>query len=186
MVATFRQPFDLLAETTVTAGRAAADGTGGSTKTEIWLCRQSGANSSLEAEFHVHREETGNFIKYRGFGRLTSRKRAVFQYITDEIPYAQEQGIFSILAGNIRETSGTLSGSILAFQGLGCGIASDRRFRVRVLVLGTQHHAVSMQQNTTECRHRGRMGKDDRAKRSRALGRLTMHAPSGIPVLRTR
>ena len=37
VVATFRQPFDLLAETAVSAGRAAADGTGGSTKTEIWL-----------------------------------------------------------------------------------------------------------------------------------------------------
>ena len=40
MTATFRQPFDLLAETAVSAGRAVADGTGGSTKTEIWLGRQ--------------------------------------------------------------------------------------------------------------------------------------------------
>ena len=61
------------------------------------------------------------------------------------------------------ERSGILSGSILAFQGLGCGIALDRRFRVRVWVLEAQHHAMSMQQNTTGCRHRGRMGKDNRA-----------------------
>ena len=40
VIATFRQPFDLLAETAVSAGRAAADGTGGSTKTEIWLSKE--------------------------------------------------------------------------------------------------------------------------------------------------
>src|SRR5262249_49245068 len=37
VVANFRQPFDLLAETTVEAARAVADETAKTTKTEIWL-----------------------------------------------------------------------------------------------------------------------------------------------------
>jgi site-specific DNA recombinase len=37
VVATFRQPFDLLAETTATAARVAADETAKTAKTEIWL-----------------------------------------------------------------------------------------------------------------------------------------------------
>jgi site-specific DNA recombinase len=37
VVATFRQPFDLLAETTLTAARAAAGETAKTAKTEIWL-----------------------------------------------------------------------------------------------------------------------------------------------------
>jgi hypothetical protein len=37
VIATFRQPFDLLAETAVTAARAAADDGAKSAKTEIWL-----------------------------------------------------------------------------------------------------------------------------------------------------
>jgi hypothetical protein len=37
VIATFRQPFDLLAETAVTAARAAADHGAKSSKTEIWL-----------------------------------------------------------------------------------------------------------------------------------------------------
>jgi hypothetical protein len=39
-----------------------------------WLCRQSGANSSLKAEFPVHREETGNFSKNRGFRAIDVAK----------------------------------------------------------------------------------------------------------------
>ncbi len=35
--ATFRQPFDLLAETTAIAARSAADGGANSAKSEIWL-----------------------------------------------------------------------------------------------------------------------------------------------------
>jgi hypothetical protein len=37
VIATFRQPFDLLAETAVTAARAAANDGAESAKTEIWL-----------------------------------------------------------------------------------------------------------------------------------------------------
>jgi site-specific DNA recombinase len=37
VVATFRQPFDLLAETAVSAARAAAGETAKTAKTEIWL-----------------------------------------------------------------------------------------------------------------------------------------------------
>jgi site-specific DNA recombinase len=37
VVATFRQPFDLLAETAVAAARAAADVTAKTAKSEIWL-----------------------------------------------------------------------------------------------------------------------------------------------------
>jgi len=39
VVATFRQPFDLLAETAVIAARAAAGATAGTARTEIWLGR---------------------------------------------------------------------------------------------------------------------------------------------------
>jgi hypothetical protein len=76
----------LLAETAASAGRAAADGTGGSTKTEIWLWRQSGANSSPHANSLFAGKKQGISAKIGVFGRLTSRKCAVFQYITDEIP----------------------------------------------------------------------------------------------------
>ena len=37
MVATFRQPFDLLAETTAIAAHQEAGGTANSAKSEIWL-----------------------------------------------------------------------------------------------------------------------------------------------------
>jgi site-specific DNA recombinase len=37
VVATFKQPFDLLAETAVMAARATADEAGKSAKSEIWL-----------------------------------------------------------------------------------------------------------------------------------------------------
>lgn len=37
VVATFRQPFDMLAETAVTAARAAGSQTAKTVKTEIWL-----------------------------------------------------------------------------------------------------------------------------------------------------
>ncbi|HWE19686.1 MAG TPA: hypothetical protein VG758_21305, partial [Hyphomicrobiaceae bacterium] len=40
------------------------------------------------------------------FGRPTSQKVAVVQGVSDQIPYAREQGIFSLAAGNIRERSG--------------------------------------------------------------------------------
>ena len=74
VIATFRQPFDLLAEIAVSAGRAAADGTGGLTKTEIWLCRQSAANSSPNCNFPVRREETGNFSKIGRFWAIDVAK----------------------------------------------------------------------------------------------------------------
>ena len=47
VVATLRQPFDLLAETTLSASRVAVDETSKSAKTEIWLRTQSAANWSL-------------------------------------------------------------------------------------------------------------------------------------------
>ena len=75
VIATFRQPFDLLAETAVSAGRAAADGTGGSTKTEIWLCRQSQANRSPEGIFPVRWERTGNFSENRVSGATDVAKK---------------------------------------------------------------------------------------------------------------
>jgi site-specific DNA recombinase len=40
VVATFREPFDMLAETTLSAARAAADEKAESPKTEIWLRKQ--------------------------------------------------------------------------------------------------------------------------------------------------
>jgi site-specific DNA recombinase len=46
VVATFRQPFDLLAETAVSASRAAVGETAKPAKTEIWLTMQSAANPS--------------------------------------------------------------------------------------------------------------------------------------------
>ena len=39
VVATFRQPFDLLAETTAIAARSSAENNGNSSKNEIWLGR---------------------------------------------------------------------------------------------------------------------------------------------------
>jgi hypothetical protein len=49
VVATFHQPFDLLAETAVSAARAAADETAKSAKTEIWLGR-SDSNFDVQSE----------------------------------------------------------------------------------------------------------------------------------------
>jgi len=49
VVATFRQPFDLLAETTAIAARHGAGNTPNSAKSEIWLTRQSTANRSPRA-----------------------------------------------------------------------------------------------------------------------------------------
>jgi site-specific DNA recombinase len=46
VVATFRQPFDLLAETTAIAARHGAGNTAKLAKNEIWLTRQSAANPS--------------------------------------------------------------------------------------------------------------------------------------------
>ena len=46
VVATFRQPFDLLAETTAIAASYGAVNTAKSSKSEIWLTRQSLANRS--------------------------------------------------------------------------------------------------------------------------------------------
>ena len=40
VVATFRQPFDLLAETTAIAARSSAENNGNSSKNEIWLGRE--------------------------------------------------------------------------------------------------------------------------------------------------
>ena len=52
-------------------------------------------------------KKQGISAKSGGFGRLTSRKRAVVQCVTGEIPYGQEQGIFSNpdreYQGNIRD-----------------------------------------------------------------------------------
>ena len=58
VIATFRQPFDLLAETAVSAGRAAADGTGGSTKTEIWLGRQDLNLGMAESKYALTERDT--------------------------------------------------------------------------------------------------------------------------------
>jgi hypothetical protein len=49
VIATFRQPFDLLAETAVTAARAAADDGAKSAKTEIWLAI-SDSNFGVQSE----------------------------------------------------------------------------------------------------------------------------------------
>jgi site-specific DNA recombinase len=49
VVATLREPFDLLAKTTVSAARAATDERAKSAKTEIWLTTQSPANQQAGA-----------------------------------------------------------------------------------------------------------------------------------------
>ena len=82
VIATFRQPFDLLAETAVSAGRAAADGTGGSTKTEIWLCRQSCANSSLRPNSLFTGKKQGISTKTGVLGRKASRKNTTAQRVS--------------------------------------------------------------------------------------------------------
>lgn len=41
VVATFRQPFDLLPETTAFAARSSAGNSGNASRNEIWLCTQS-------------------------------------------------------------------------------------------------------------------------------------------------
>jgi hypothetical protein len=46
VVATFRQPFDLLVETTAIAARHGAGNTAKSAKSKIWLTSQSVANQS--------------------------------------------------------------------------------------------------------------------------------------------
>ena len=60
MVATFRQPFDSLAETNAAVARSKAGNGGNSSKNEIWLCMQSAANLSLRISL-LNRENTGNF-----------------------------------------------------------------------------------------------------------------------------
>jgi hypothetical protein len=69
-------------------------------------CAGSPLRTRLRTKFPVRRETTGNFSKNRGFRAMESRKLALVQRVSGEIPYAKEQGIFSILAGNIREISG--------------------------------------------------------------------------------
>jgi RimJ/RimL family protein N-acetyltransferase len=59
--------------------------------------------------------------KSGGFGRLTSRKRAVVQCVTGEILYVREQGIFSILAGNIQCAGGVRRACALDLKGKGLG-----------------------------------------------------------------
>jgi hypothetical protein len=51
VIASFRQPFDLLAETAVTAARAAADKGAKSAKNEIWL-------GISDSNFHVQSENS--------------------------------------------------------------------------------------------------------------------------------
>src|SRR5215211_2314051 len=63
VVATFRQPFDLLAETTLSAARAAAGETTNSAKTEIWLRTQCRLHRSAEANSLRTGNLTGNFEK---------------------------------------------------------------------------------------------------------------------------
>ena len=46
VVATFRQPFDMLAETATSAARHEAENTANSAKSEIWLMSQAAANRS--------------------------------------------------------------------------------------------------------------------------------------------
>jgi len=72
VIATFRQPFDLLAETAVSAGRA-----------------QSQANRSPEGIFPVRWERTGNFSETGFLERRTLRKNATAQRVRGRIPYAQ-------------------------------------------------------------------------------------------------
>lgn len=59
VVATFRQPFDLLAETTAIAARQSAVSAANSTKSEIWLWTQSSQLPSLP-DFPDYREKQGN------------------------------------------------------------------------------------------------------------------------------
>ncbi|MCA8881916.1 MAG: recombinase family protein [Rhodobacteraceae bacterium] len=62
MVATFRQPFDLLARTTASAARSTAASGSNSSKNEIWLCSQSRANRSRK--FTGNREFTGKKVNF--------------------------------------------------------------------------------------------------------------------------
>jgi hypothetical protein len=59
--ATFRQPFDLLAETTTVVARQKAGNTANSAKRESWLCCQSDANLSPTANSLLTGKLTGNF-----------------------------------------------------------------------------------------------------------------------------
>lgn len=59
LVATFRQPFDLLSETTAILARATAGDETKSVKTEIWLCWQACANRSPRRISLFYRESTG-------------------------------------------------------------------------------------------------------------------------------
>jgi hypothetical protein len=63
VVATLRQPFDLLAETTAIAARSSAGSDRNSTKNEIWLCSQSCAIQSkfFPANRENNRENAENF-----------------------------------------------------------------------------------------------------------------------------
>ena len=69
VVATFRQPFDLLAETTAIAARQGAGNTTKLAKSEIWLMRQSAANRSLKRDSLLTGKRTGNFVKIGPFGK---------------------------------------------------------------------------------------------------------------------
>ena len=60
VVATFRQPFDLLAETNGAVVRSKAGNGDNLSKNEIWLWTQSQANSSLRISL-LNRENTGKF-----------------------------------------------------------------------------------------------------------------------------
>ena len=85
VVATFRQPFDLLAETTAIATRGGGSGSN-SAKSEIWLCRQSQANRSPEGIFPVRWERQGISAKTRFLERRTLRKNATAQRVRGRIP----------------------------------------------------------------------------------------------------
>jgi hypothetical protein len=63
VVATFRQPFGLLAETTAIATRAAAENSPNSAKNEIWLRMQSSSNQSPGLNSLLTGKLTGNFVK---------------------------------------------------------------------------------------------------------------------------
>ena len=69
VVATFRQPFDLLAETTAVAARSTAGNNGNSSKNEIWLCLQSSAIQSAQNSLLTGKIQgrTAGFADARGF-----------------------------------------------------------------------------------------------------------------------
>ena len=72
VVATFRQPFDLLAETTAIAARQEAGDSANSAKSEIWLGGQSVSNPSPQRGCALP-SGTGNFPQFGSSNRVQER-----------------------------------------------------------------------------------------------------------------